>query len=255
MIRLAVFDWAGTLVDHGSRAPVLTFVETFARAGVEASEAEARVPMGLEKRAHLAAMLNEPPLRARWEAAKGEVTEEAIDRLYEEFAPIAEEMAANAADPIPGAAETLAILRERGVMIGSTTGYARRIMDQVIPKAKAANVSPDLVVTADEVRAPRPAPDGIYANMKHFDVDAPGEVLVLDDSAPGIQAGNRAGALTIGFSLSGNCAGLSAEALAALSPADRAALKAKAETELRAAGARVVLESIADLPRWLENWR
>lgn len=63
MIRLAVFDWAGTLVDHGSRAPVLAFVETFARAGVEASEAEARVPMGLEKRAHLAAMLNEPAPR------------------------------------------------------------------------------------------------------------------------------------------------------------------------------------------------
>ena len=62
MIRLVIFDWAGTLVDHGSRAPALAFVETFAKFGVTASEAEARAPMGMPKRPHLAEMLAAPPL-------------------------------------------------------------------------------------------------------------------------------------------------------------------------------------------------
>ena len=33
-IRAVVFDWAGTIVDHGSCAPVKAFLEVFKRNGV-----------------------------------------------------------------------------------------------------------------------------------------------------------------------------------------------------------------------------
>ncbi|MFV0474684.1 MAG: HAD-IA family hydrolase, partial [Pikeienuella sp.] len=189
MIRLVVFDWAGTLVDHGSRAPALAFVETFAGFGVEATEAEARAPMGLAKRPHIAAMLAEPGLRARWEAAQGPVDETAIDRLYAAFEPLAIAIAAREAAPIPGAPEVLAALRARGVKIGSTTGYARVILEAMLPVAAAAGLWPDHVVAADDIPRPRPAPDGVLASMAHFGIADPAEVLVADDSAPGIEAG------------------------------------------------------------------
>ena len=34
-LRALVFDWAGTVVDHGSLAPMGAFVETFGEFGVE----------------------------------------------------------------------------------------------------------------------------------------------------------------------------------------------------------------------------
>ncbi len=253
MIRAVVFDWAGTLVDHGSRAPALAFVEAFAGFGVEATEAEARAPMGLEKRAHLRAMLAEASLRARWKAAQGEAGEPAVARLYEAFAPLAAEIAAREAAPVPGAPEALAALRARGLRIGSTTGYAREIMAHVIPHAAAAGISPEVVICADEVTAPRPAPDMILAAMAALGEGDPAAVLVVDDSAPGIEAAKAAGARALGVTLSGNGAGLSAEALAALGPEARAALRDRAAAPLRAAGAEAVLDSVADLPAWLQE--
>ena len=46
-IRGIVLDWAGTIVDFGSLAPMGAFVELFARQGIHISIEQARVPMGL----------------------------------------------------------------------------------------------------------------------------------------------------------------------------------------------------------------
>jgi hypothetical protein len=54
-----VFDWAGTVVDHGSLAPMGVFVEAFAESGVAISD-EARPGMGMAKR---------PPSR-RWRSCR-----------------------------------------------------------------------------------------------------------------------------------------------------------------------------------------
>ena len=39
---LIIFDWAGTMVDFGCRAPVSALIEAFARHGVGLDEAAAR---------------------------------------------------------------------------------------------------------------------------------------------------------------------------------------------------------------------
>ena len=61
-VKAVVLDWAGTVVDFGSRAPMGAFVEVFARFGVPITIAQARGPMGLPKRAHIAALLAEPAI-------------------------------------------------------------------------------------------------------------------------------------------------------------------------------------------------
>ena len=42
MIRAVIVDWAGTIVDFGSIAPLETFVRVFARHGVEIGRASCR---------------------------------------------------------------------------------------------------------------------------------------------------------------------------------------------------------------------
>ena len=55
-IQAAILDWAGTVVDHGSRAPMGAFVRAFAEFGVTISIANARGPMGMAKWDHFDSM-------------------------------------------------------------------------------------------------------------------------------------------------------------------------------------------------------
>ena len=88
-IRGLLLDWAGTTVDHGSRAPARVFVEVFQRSGVPVTEAEARGPMGMAKRAHIAAVLNLPRVARAWEDRHGKAPVDAdVQRLYETFLPL-----------------------------------------------------------------------------------------------------------------------------------------------------------------------
>ena len=70
-LAAVVFDWAGTLFDFGSQAPMGAFVELFARHGVEISIDEARVPMGLPKWDHIQTLGTQPRIAAAWAAAHG----------------------------------------------------------------------------------------------------------------------------------------------------------------------------------------
>jgi beta-phosphoglucomutase-like phosphatase (HAD superfamily) len=51
-LKAVILDWAGTVVDHGSRAPMGAFVRAFAQFGVTISIADARGPMGMAKWEH-----------------------------------------------------------------------------------------------------------------------------------------------------------------------------------------------------------
>ena len=74
-LSAVVFDWAGTLVDFGSCAPMGAFVRLFAEFGVSVSIAQARGPMGLAKRDHIATLCRLPEVAGRdVVAAYGEKT-------------------------------------------------------------------------------------------------------------------------------------------------------------------------------------
>ena len=128
-LKAVVFDWAGTMVDHGSLAPMGVFVEAFARFGIELTIDEARGPMGMAKRPHIAALMALPRIAEAWRRKHGRDASEAdIDAVYKVFVPMNVEVAARYSDVIPGAAEAVGSLRRRGLKIGSSTGYSREIM-------------------------------------------------------------------------------------------------------------------------------
>src|SRR5262249_14757408 len=65
-LRAAIFDWAGTVVDHGSLAPMGAFVNAFAEFDVDISIDEARGPMGMAKRPHIATLMALPRIAEAW---------------------------------------------------------------------------------------------------------------------------------------------------------------------------------------------
>jgi phosphonoacetaldehyde hydrolase len=253
VLRAVIFDWAGTTVDHGSLAPARVFVNLFERVGVPVTEAEARGPMGRAKRDHIAAILALPRVGAAWSERFGSLPGEAdVDRLYAEFLPLQRVTLAAHADVIAGVPEVVAECRRRGLGIGGTTGYTRELMEVLEPLARARGYAPDVSICADDVPAGRPAPWMLFRAAERLGVYPMAAVVAVDDTPVGIEAGRNAGAWTVGVVRTGNALGLSAAELARLDPAELARREGVAATTLLAAGAHMLVPSVAQLLPALE---
>jgi len=87
-LRAVILDWAGTLVDYGSRAPVAALQSVFTPAGVPVTVAEARDSMGIAKKAHIRAILEIERVRAAWISEHGSPpSERDVEKLYAAFIP------------------------------------------------------------------------------------------------------------------------------------------------------------------------
>ena len=247
-VAAVLFDWAGTVIDYGSRAPAGVFVEVFKRHGVALTLAEARGPMGLEKRAHLTTLADLASVQQRWRAANGcAISERDIDRMYEEFLPLQTECLPRYAELVPGTVDVVERCRQRGIKIGSSTGYARVLMDVLAPEAARRGFVPDAIVTADEVPEGRPAPWMCLENAKRLGVPAMQTIVVVDDTVPGIEAGRNAGMWAVAVAASGNEIGLSFEEFEWLAPADRQRRLDVACERLCVGGAHYAIDTVADL--------
>src|SRR3984885_1478231 len=165
-LKAAVLDWAGTVVDHGSRAPMGAFVRAFAQFGVTISIADARGPMGLAKADHIRAVGHTPSVVASWRAKHGrDFLEGDVDAIFQVFEPMNIAAVRDFADMIPGAIAAIDTLRARGIRIAGTTGYTRPIMDVLEPLAAASGYVPELTVCAGDLPAGRPTPLVIWYAM------------------------------------------------------------------------------------------
>jgi phosphonoacetaldehyde hydrolase len=247
-VQAAILDWAGTVVDHGSRAPMGAFVRAFAQFGMTISIAEARGPMGMAKWDHIRAVGQVPSVAAAWRSRHGRAFSEGdVDAIFQVFEPMNIAAVRDHADIIPGAIAAIDTLRARGIRIAGTTGYTRPIMDVLEPLAAASGYVPELTVCAGDLPAGRPTPLMMWYAMAKLGVWPAASVVKADDTAPGVGEGKAAGTWTIGIALTGNAVGLSAEELAALPQAERSRLRQHAAAELR--DADMVIDSIADLPQ------
>jgi phosphonoacetaldehyde hydrolase len=140
---LVIFDWAGTMVDFGCRAPVAALIEAFTRRGVTLAEAAARADMGKAKADHVRALLTRPEVARAWVEAVGAPAGEAdIEALMEDLGPLMTEAAGAASALIPGAADTAAALRAAGLRVASSTGYTRSMMAPVLARGQSRATRP-----------------------------------------------------------------------------------------------------------------
>jgi phosphonoacetaldehyde hydrolase len=245
---LVIFDWAGTMVDFGCRAPIEALVSAFARRGVDLDEAAARMDMGKAKADHVRALLARPDVAQDWLKATGALPVEAdVDALMVDLGPLMREAAGRAAQLIPGAAKVAADLRSAGLKVASSTGYTRGMMQPVLIRAAEQGYEPDHLVCAGETLQGRPSPLMIYKACAELGVWPLSRVIKVDDAEAGIAEGRAAGCFTIGLAASGNGLGLSLEAYQALEESEREQRLTKVRADLIAAGADMVIDSVADL--------
>lgn len=253
-IQAVVFDWAGTVIDFGSQAPMGAFVELFKRHGLSITIAEARVPMGMPKWHHIQAMGQQPRIAALWEQMHGRpFNDRDVDALYEEFTPMNAASVVHHAQLITGTLDTLAWLAARGIRVGSTTGYNRAIMDVVMPLAAAQGFRPENVVCADDLPESRPSPMGMRHTMELLGVTGPRHAVKVDDTVPGLLEGADAGCWTVAVLASGNALGLTEAEWQSKGESVRAALRAQARAMLSGGQPDFFIDTVAELPRVIER--
>lgn len=245
-LRAVVLDWAGTTCDHGCLAPAATFIAAFASAQVPITMEQARAPMGMAKWQHIRMITRMPTVAEAWERHHGRLpTDSDVDTLYEHFLPLQIETVARNSELIEGVLDVVSAMRQRGLKIGSTTGYPGAVMEVVVRVAKAQGYEPDSIVTADDTPLGRPGPFPAFKTLIDMGVHPVEAVVKIGDTVVDIEEGLNGGMWAVGVAVTGNEVGLSAEDWAA-QPADRkAALRDRASARLSSAGAHFVVDSLA----------
>ena len=215
--ELVVLDMAGTtVVDDG-------LVEgAFARAwdrvratdeGRDDAIAHVRATMGQSKIAVFRALGDEESAQALNVAF-----EDALRELIDE----------GKCEAIPGAEDTIAVLRERGLKIAFTTGFSRPTTDAILAVLGWTELV-DVVLTPADAGRGRPAPDLALMALIRTETSAVSAMIVVGDTESDAASGRAAGAGLVVGVLTGS----------------------RDEAALRAAGADEVIASIVDLPALL----
>jgi HAD superfamily hydrolase (TIGR01509 family) len=179
-----VFDNDGLLLDTES---VWTRAEEdlFERRGLEFTPADKRELVGTS--AAIAGAILERRLGERGRA--GELIEELNALVVAELEHGVETMV--------GARELLERLREQGVPIGLVSNSPLRFVRRSIEIAGFERLF-DVVLSAHEVAAPKPAPDPYLEACRRLGVEPGPSVVALEDSPTGVAAARAAGLTVIG---------------------------------------------------------
>lgn len=248
-IKCVIFDWAGTTVDFGCFAPVNVFIQIFKDAGIDVTNEEARLPMGMLKIDHIREMLKMERIRNEWKFKyKRDFTEEDVNNLYKEFEPALLKSLKDYTDIKPNVLETIKTLRERGIKIGSTTGYTDKMMEIVVKEAEKKGYSPDFYITPDSTNSlGRPYPYMIFRNMEELKILSPKEIIKVGDTNSDILEGKNAGVTTVGITVGSSNMGLSKEEYDSLSDSKKREARERVREGFLNIGADHVVDDIREI--------
>ena len=248
-IEAVIFDWAGTTVDFGSMAPVQAFIRAFEKFGITPELEEVRGPMGKLKWDHIHEMLHMSRIRKEWKRVHGrDWDREDVDQVYRVSEEAILEILPDYAGVKPYVFQAVASLRERGIKIGSTTGYTDQMMEIVSEAARKNGYAPDACFTPNSVGdRGRPFPYMIFRNLEALGVSSVEAAVKVGDTLADIREGKNAGMISVGVVEGSSLMGLSEEEYKGLCPKERLALEEKTRKLYLEDGADYVIQNFSEL--------
>ena len=186
-IQLVVFDMAGTTIEDTGGVVLNSLVETVRAYELPGTPEELNALMGMNKREvfGMLAAQRYPDDQARVNNLADEALADFITRMRAAYeAHLA---------PMPGAEETFAYLRARGIKIATDTGFDATIGGLILERLNWPGRLIDLAVFSTDVRRGRPAPYMIFRAMEQLGVLDVRQVMKLGDSPADLEEGTNAG--------------------------------------------------------------
>src|SRR5438045_7814874 len=162
---------AGTTVRDDGQVPA-AFAAALAAHGLAAGPDAIRAVRGASKRQAIRDLIPEGPDRAS-----------RADRVYATFSEQLANTFATSVRAVPGAAETFAWLRGRGVRVALNTGFERDTAGLLLAALGWNRGTVDAVVCGDEVPRGRPAPYLIFRCMEAVGAESVRRVVAVGDTA------------------------------------------------------------------------
>ena len=191
-IRLIIYDLDGTLIDS-TEAIVETFNTILAAEGVP-----------LPQQGIIESLIGEPMPEILKKILPPERRGE-VQRFWDAYIPVYARISPQKTRILPGVAETLKEFKTKGFMQSIATQKKGAVATRVL---RELGLLPnfDLVLGIDDVAHPKPAPDIIELTLKRLGVK-PVEVVFVDDTTIGLEAGKNAGVHMVGITTGTHDAG------------------------------------------------
>lgn len=192
MIKIVVFDMAGTTVDEGN-VVYKTLQKAINKAGVDVSLEEVLLHgAGKEKEKAIKDILLSVGI------VNSKITKAAFEYFLEHL-----QIAYQTLDikPQPGTIHVFNSLKNKGILVVLNTGYNKETAQALVHKLGwQLGQDFDALITASDVPNNRPMPDMIELAMQQFGITNAAEVVKVGDSAIDIEEGKNAGcSITIGI--------------------------------------------------------
>lgn len=185
MIKLVVFDMAGTTVDEKN------VVYKTVRAVINDAGYDFSLDQVLE---HGAGKEKKQAIRDVLALDGRDHSEEEVTAIFANFKPrLAQEYAQLDVTEQPGASEVFTKLREADIKVVLNTGYDRKTAEGLVSRLDwQVGRDIDGLVTASDVENGRPAPDMIHKAMALTGVESAAQVAKIGDSQIDIHEGQNA---------------------------------------------------------------
>jgi HAD superfamily hydrolase (TIGR01509 family) len=118
------------------------------------------------------------------------------------YATVGKDIYAHRADPIPHAADTLAILHKKEIPLGLASSSPHEWIEAVLGRFQFHNYF-NAVISGEDVEAGKPAPDIYQAALVALGQTAE-KCWAVEDAAVGLKSASSTGLWTIGFRNGGN---------------------------------------------------
>lgn len=177
--RAVLFDFDGVLADT-ENVHVAAWQRTFRAMGWNESDETCARAAEIEDRAFVAEVFVRRKLEGGdaegWASRKQELTLQLLrDRPHLQ----------------PGVADLVNKLQEAGVALAVVTTTSRANVEAVLAASGLLDAF-DIIISGDDVKAPKPDPEGYRLAITRLKV-LPGEAVAIEDSATGLVAAQRAG--------------------------------------------------------------
>lgn len=183
-IEAILFDLDGTIIDTNE----LIF-QTFEKVLKDQSERPFQ-------REHLIVHMGKP-LREQLQILSGRTQVDDLTKAYRQFNA---ELHDALVKEFPHVREVISELYRHGVKLGIVTTKIRRTTQMGLKICGLENYFQS-IVTIEDVTHPKPHPEPVLKALRELDAD-PGTTMMVGDSQGDIEAGNRAGVISVGVAWS-----------------------------------------------------
>ena len=197
-IKAVVFDMAGTTVED--RGEVMScFMAAAQTTELQVPRQRILSMMGQSKRSVFEMLWREQL------ADESPQLDEHVDGSYQAFRQAIEDhYGTQQVRPTAGCLQTFEWLKRRGIAIGLTTGFYRKVTDTILERlgwdaglndhhVGGAATTIQVSVAGDEVAQGRPSPQMIYLCMQRLGIEDASQVVKVGDTPVDLEAGRNAG--------------------------------------------------------------